>query len=405
MRDDNDQYTWAAIVSSADNHYASLVDAAIAGSDRTPTPLLEALFAIGVDRRDDLARLLERYIDTGEPRVENLRIVSRWLDVLSARNLAWGDVRDRADDRLAKTLKRADSMFAAARGVAGDTQRELAMRSAAIGLLGRDVSHYPMDIALLARMLTPQTLRRLQLAAIERLSGIPDADAGLAILSNWSQLLPEVQIAGTDMLLSRTQWTSQLMDHLQQGTLSAVDIQLTHQNRLLGSRDEKIAAAAREVFGQDIYSNRGDILAEYKTALSLIGNVDRGAVVFKDNCQNCHNLDTDQVPVGPDLRSLTDRSSAALLTAILDPSRSIEPRYLSYNIELRTGEILDGVVVREDSNSITVANADGTRRAVLRDAIDAIERSNVSIMPVGFETKMKPRDVADVIAFVNQLGR
>jgi putative heme-binding domain-containing protein len=174
---------------------------------------------------------------------------------------------------------------------------------------------------------------------------------------------------------------------------------------LLGSRDEKIAAAAREVFGQDTYSNRGDILAEYKTALSLIGNVERGAVAFKENCQNCHNLNTDQVPVGPDLRSLTDRSSAALLTAILDPSRSIEPRYLSYNIELRTGEILDGVVVREDSNSITVANADGTRRAVLRDAIDAIERSNVSIMPVGFETKMKPQDMADVIAFVNQLGR
>ena len=405
MRDNNDEYMWAAIISSAGNHYSSLVDAAITGADRTPTPLLEALLAMGVDRRDDLSRLLEHYIDKGELRVENLKIVSQWLDILGARNLTWRDVRDRADDRLAAVLTNADSIFAASRGAAVDNQRELSLRSAAIGLLGRDADQHHTDITLLAGLLTPQTPPRLQLRAIERLAGIPSADVAQAILSKWRQLLPEVQLAATDVLLSRTQWTRQLIDYVRQGKILAIDIQLTHQNRLLGARDQKIAAAAREVFGQDSNSDRSDILAEYNTALSLIGNVDRGAVLFKENCQNCHNLEADQLPVGPDLRGLTDRSSAALLTAILDPSRSIEPRFLSYNIELQTGEILVGVVVREDSNSITIANTDGNRRGVLRETIDTIERSRLSIMPVGFETKMKPQDVADVIAFVNELGQ
>ncbi len=408
MREDNDPYMSAAIFSSADEHYPSLVDVAIAHPERTPAPLLDVLLLTGVDHRDQLARLLDSYtnsVDRNEPRAEALKLVSRWLDVLADGNLTWGDMRDRADDRLAEVLASAESIFGAARQLAADPHREQALRIAAIGLLGRADSQHDTDIALLAQFLTPQTAPRLQLAALQRLAGIPSDRVPRAVLNGWSQLLPEVQPAATDLLLSRTAWTQQLLDQLQQGKLSTVDIQLTHQNRLLGSRNESIAAAARAVFGRDALSGRGDIVTAHQAVLSLIGSVDRGAVIFKENCQNCHNLEEDQIPVGPDLRSLTDRSPAALLTSILDPSRTVEPRYLSYNIELQSGEILAGVVVREDSNTIVVANADGTRRPILREAIDTIERSTLSIMPVGFETKLKPQDFADVMAFVNQLGR
>ena len=111
------------------------------------------------------------------------------------------------------------------------------------------------------------------------------------------------------------------------------------------------------------------------------------------------------MPIGPDLRSLTNRSPQALLSAILDPSQSVEPRYLNYNIVLQSGEVLVGVVTAENANSIEVANADGKRRVILRDSIDVIQRSELSAMPAGFETKLTPLDMAHLFAFIGELGQ
>ena len=52
------------------------------------------------------------------------------------------------------------------------------------------------------------------------------------------------------------------------------------------------------------------------------------------------------------------------MVAILDPSRSAEPRYLSYNCVLDTGETVYGLLVRESAAGVVIMEIDakGTGR-------------------------------------------
>ncbi len=64
--------------------------------------------------------------------------------------------------------------------------------------------------------------------------------------------------------------------------------------------------------------------------LQIKGNLADGRAVFAKRCSVCHKLENTGFDVGPNLAALTTRSSAYLLTAILDPNRDVDARYNSY---------------------------------------------------------------------------
>jgi putative heme-binding domain-containing protein len=136
----------------------------------------------------------------------------------------------------------------------------------------------------------------------------------------------------------------------------------------------------------------------------MVGQPDRGQKLFDEHCKTCHAIDKKQRLVGPDLRALTNRSPRTLLSSILDPSQAIDPRYHNYHVILQSGEVLVGLVSTEDSNSIEIVDAEGKRRVILRDSIDLIQRAPLSLMPVGFEQKITPPQMNDLIAFLMELG-
>ena len=135
----------------------------------------------------------------------------------------------------------------------------------------------------------------------------------------------------------------------------------------------------------------------------LVGVASQGRSIFDANCKACHTLDRETVPVGPDLRSLTNRSRVALLSSILDPSQSIEPKYANYSIVLLNGEVLNGVIADESDSSLTLVDSEGKRREVLRNSIELTKRTQKSLMPEGFETKITPSQMSDLIAFLREL--
>ena len=64
--------------------------------------------------------------------------------------------------------------------------------------------------------------------------------------------------------------------------------------------------------------------------------VDLGRRLFYDdilsldqsmNCASCHQLEGEGFAVGPDLTALTDKSTPALIRAILDPNYGVEDRF------------------------------------------------------------------------------
>ena len=78
----------------------------------------------------------------------------------------------------------------------------------------------------------------------------------------------------------------------------------------------------------------------------MTGDAQAGAAVFTKRCSVCHRLRGAGYEVGPNLASLTDYSPRALLTAMLDPNRAVEAKFLDYIAVTTAGLSLHGHVGR-----------------------------------------------------------
>jgi len=173
---------------------------------------------------------------------------------------------------------------------------------------------------------------------------------------------------------------------------------------LLNSADNEVKQLAASVFRTGSNSDRAAIVDSFSPARELEGDVARGADVFKKRCASCHELGKIGKQLGADLASLRDRSTDSLLTAILDPNRAVEARFLNYVAVTNAGKIYSGMLGSESATSITLATADGKEVALLRKDLDTLIGSALSFMPEGLEKDLSHQDMADVIRFVQSSG-
>jgi putative heme-binding domain-containing protein len=134
------------------------------------------------------------------------------------------------------------------------------------------------------------------------------------------------------------------------------------------------------------------------------GNPARGANLFAQNCGLCHSLDGVGTPLGPDLGALSDRSAQALLVAILDPNRAINPEYANYLVQTRDGRYLTGVVRDESTGSLRLLSLGGSEVELMRSNVLEIRDLGASMMPTGFESALSVADMADLIAYLQGAG-
>ena len=149
-------------------------------------------------------------------------------------------------------------------------------------------------------------------------------------------------------------------------------------------------------------TDRKRVIEAYQDVLHMTGDAVRGKQLFTRRCSQCHFYEGIGHRVGPELASVKDRSAASLLVRILDPNAAVESRYLEYRVELLDGRVFSGIIAEESSTSLTLIGPEEKRQAILRSDIESITSTRRTLMPEGFEKDLKPRDVADIIAFVGK---
>jgi putative heme-binding domain-containing protein len=132
----------------------------------------------------------------------------------------------------------------------------------------------------------------------------------------------------------------------------------------------------------------------------LDGDAERGREVFRKQCATCHRMEGFGHAVGPDLTALTDKSDVGLLTAILDPNRAIEDRYLEYLVVGDDGRQHRGMIANETSNAITLIAQEAKQTDLLRGSIDILTTTGQSLMPEGLEKELSLEAMADLFAYL-----
>jgi putative membrane-bound dehydrogenase-like protein len=398
-------YITAAVMSSATNHCAVLAREVLSMTPEPPAALLEPLLTLSfaLNQRDILSELLETVLLAQGVNYSQMQIFSRFLTVLDQRKTSIRLLRQGKDDRLSKTLAHADDCFASARRLAKDPRESLNRRLAATGLLGWDEAHRAPDLDLLASMLSPAEPPELQRAAVTALGRSADATVPALFAARWETLSPELLGRVLDEWIGREPWAADLLSRIARGEMAPVRVDATRRGRLVKHRAENIRDLAQKVFSATAAQDRQTVFDHFRPALSMTGNAANGKRLFETLCISCHRTDGTGNDLGPDLRSITDRSPEGLLRAIVDPNNAVEPRYLAYTCELTNGEEIYGLIASETSNSITLKLADGAARQILRAEIRSLRATDLSLMPEGLDSGLSPQEMADLIQFVRSL--
>ena len=244
----------------------------------------------------------------------------------------------------------------------------------------------------------------VQLVAVDEIAKGTSMEAAEFLLNQWRRATPIVREKILDELLSDDDWTRGLLDAIDSNRIPASEMDAVRRQKLLSHRRDDIREKAESVLKLSISADRQRVINSYADVLTMTGDVKAGRAVFEKRCAACHKLQDVGKNVGPNLAALTDPSDQAMLTAILDPNRAVEARYIAYTAVGKSGKTHSGLITSESGNSITLSSTDGKDLTLLRSDLDELVSSRKSFMPEGLEKDLSHKDLADVIAFVRHAG-
>jgi len=137
----------------------------------------------------------------------------------------------------------------------------------------------------------------------------------------------------------------------------AGDLDFSRRQRLLNHPSAKVKAAAKATLAQGaVNADRQKVIDGYRQALTLRGEAAHGEALFGEHCATCHRVGSAKVgdDIGPNLLTVRDWPTENLLTALLDPDRNVEPRFVAYTADLTDGTTLTGLLTGESAGNVIV---------------------------------------------------
>ncbi|MFO1460669.1 MAG: PVC-type heme-binding CxxCH protein [Verrucomicrobiota bacterium] len=130
----------------------------------------------------------------------------------------------------------------------------------------------------------------------------------------------------------------------------------------------------------------------------------RGQVLFQSTCAGCHSVRGDGTGFGPSLSGSRNRTTEAVLTAVLDPNQAVESAFRIYHVETADGESYDGFFGEETPDALTVRFAGGTQQVIpVRSIRSAGYIDGQSVMPEGLLDGLSEEQVIDLVRYVRSI--
>lgn len=142
--------------------------------------------------------------------------------------------------------------------------------------------------------------------------------------------------------------------------------------------------------------------------LRLDGNHQRGREMFFSSktvqCRNCHRIDKMGGEVGPDLSAIGKKyKQEALLETILEPSKNIDPKFVSYLIETKRGVVHLGLLISRNEKEIVLRDAQAKEIRVKTTDVERMVPQQKSLMPELLLREMTAQQAADLLAYLRTL--
>jgi putative heme-binding domain-containing protein len=260
----------------------------------------------------------------------------------------------------------------------------------------------------LLEQITPRTPPEVALGFLQALQGSDAAETGKLILERLPALTPATRTAGLGILLTRPEWTRDLLASVEKNQVRLMDLSLDQQRALTEHPIPRIrfrAIALLRRGGALPNPDRQKVLEELLSVTKEKGDPVAGKAVFVNQCSKCHVHGTEGNRIGPDLTGMAVHPKDHLLTDILDPSRSVEANFRAYTVTTNKGRVFMGLLASESKTTIELFDAEGKKQTILRQDIEELVATNKSLMPDGFEKLLSRKDLTNLLEFLTQRGK
>ncbi len=134
----------------------------------------------------------------------------------------------------------------------------------------------------------------------------------------------------------------------------------------------------------------------------LKGNPVVGKAIF-GSCLACHAVGKEGNEFAPPLDGGKNRGIEHLLTAIISPDDAVEGAFGLYFVTTKDGSVIEGYLVKNDSNGITIGQAGGSKLFVAKNNIHSHGGVNGrSFMPRTFGN-LPAQSLIDISAYIKTL--
>ncbi|ODS81574.1 MAG: dehydrogenase [Cytophagaceae bacterium SCN 52-12] len=251
-------------------------------------------------------------------------------------------------------------------------------------------------------LIDPKQPAAVQSAALGALASIPDSTISVFLLEKWSSLTPGIREQAIGTFLGSDARVTLLLDALEKHIIDPSVISWPRQVGLMANGNEQLRLRARKLLSGGSSSEKEAIKA-YQQALSLTGSAQNGRQVFNQHCAICHQIGgKNGVAYGPDLATIRNRRPASVMADILNPNLSIADGYDIWNIGLKSGETLQGLIASETPSAITIKNYGGVETVIARSDIQTLKAMETSVMTAGFDQLIDKQQMADLLAFLSK---
>ncbi len=267
-----------------------------------------------------------------------------------------------------------------------------------VNLLGSGLASPEDELKMASAFLQSDKSPQVRRATIEALRRLSSPAAGNMLIAQWPELNAALRASAGATLLSRHQWTTALVDALEAGNITTNQLDLATLQQLSTYRDPALRNRYVELFGQP--TERSAVVADYLARMPGPTRTEQGEKLFAEHCAACHQSIAGKPQLGPPLENLGHWTLDQWIAAVLDPNSAVEPKYRQTSILTDDGQVVAGLVLERNERELVVGISDGSVKNVAVEAIEDEKDAGLSLMPVGFEQKLTPEQLSELIGFL-----
>ncbi len=186
------------------------------------------------------------------------------------------------------------------------------------------------------------------------------------------------------------------------------DLKFTASSELSRARWPEIKEQATQVLPLPAARN-SQPLPSISELLRMNGDPTAGERVFNSitvGCATCHRVKGQGIDFGPDLSEIgTKLGKDALVEAILDPSAGISFGFEAFQLELKSGDEVYGLIASETGDEIAIKAVGGIISLYKKSEVTKREQMKLSIMPAGLQQNMSTQDLVDLVEYLASLKK